>query len=101
MTTVPVAPAPHELAAAATAARGDLNHEQLLGALLGAHNAGMPQGQIWTTLAQIIARGETIHDLRNAIKAWQHANPPSPRKSPADPAPGAADPDPDPNGVPA
>jgi hypothetical protein len=75
MTTVPVAPAPHELAAAATAARGDLNHEQLLGALLGAHNAGMPQGQIWTTLAGVVARGETIHDLRTAFKNWRIANP--------------------------
>jgi hypothetical protein len=68
MTTDPVArPAMAELLDLAGQTRPDIDRRDLEGALIDAHDAGCTWGWTLVTTAQILARGETPYDLRNAI----------------------------------
>lgn len=53
--------------------RPDINRHDLQGAILAAETGGWGWGWILVEVAQMLARGETPYDLRNAARApWRH-----------------------------
>jgi hypothetical protein len=81
MTAKPTAPAlvpaPHELAHLAhTTTAGRLDETQLVRTLIGATQAGMPWGDLMSTVILLARTGGDAHDLRTQVDAWirTHAN---------------------------
>lgn len=61
-------PAMAELLDLARATRPDIDRNDLQGAILGAEAAGRTWPQVLVLVAQMLARGETPYDLRNAAR---------------------------------